>query len=114
MRCSARRPKEDMKTDAYCDDLCQRLQRCVDSYRNSEAGIRDFNQGRERPLHIRETEEAIEAIRTQLARGPKEDQAAIPSRPCWRSCGGTCQNYGFAGSRATCWTCRPTCRSARR
>jgi hypothetical protein len=62
-----------MKTDAYYDDLCQRLQRCVDSYRNSEAGIRDFNEGRERPLHIRETEEAIEAIRTLLARQPKED-----------------------------------------
>jgi hypothetical protein len=26
-----------MKTDAYYDDLCQRLQRRVDNYRNSEA-----------------------------------------------------------------------------
>ena len=60
-----------MKTEAYYDDLCQRL--CVDNYRNSEPGIRDFNEGRERPLHIRETEEAIEAIRTLLARQLKED-----------------------------------------
>ena len=62
-----------MKTDAYFDDLCQRLQRRVDDYRNSEAAIRDFNEGRERPLHIRETEEAIEAIRMLLARQWKED-----------------------------------------
>ena len=34
-----------MKTDAYYEDLCQRLQRRVDNYRNSEAGIRDFNEG---------------------------------------------------------------------
>jgi hypothetical protein len=46
------------------------LQRRVDNYRNSEA---DFNEGRVRPLHIRETQEAIEAIRTLLARQPKED-----------------------------------------
>jgi hypothetical protein len=73
-RCSARRPKEDRHEERrLLHDLCQRLQRCVDSYRNSEAGIRDFNQGRERPLHIRETGEAIEAIRTLLAREPKED-----------------------------------------
>jgi hypothetical protein len=62
-----------MKTDAYYDDLCQRLQRRVDNYRNSEAGIRDFNEGQVRPLHIRETEEAIEAIRTLLAQQSKED-----------------------------------------
>jgi hypothetical protein len=43
-----------MKTDAHFDDLCQRLQRRVDDYRNSKAGIRDFNEGRERPRHIRE------------------------------------------------------------
>jgi hypothetical protein len=65
--------KEDRNTDAYYDDLCQRLQRCVDDYRNSEAGLRDFNEGRDRPLHIRETEEAIEAIRTLVGRRPKED-----------------------------------------
>jgi D-mannonate dehydratase len=34
--------------------------------------IRDFNE-RVRPLHIRETEAAIEAIQTLLARQPKED-----------------------------------------
>jgi hypothetical protein len=49
------------------------LQRRVDNYLNSEAGICDFNEGRERPLHIRETEEAIEAIRTLLARQQKGD-----------------------------------------
>jgi hypothetical protein len=48
-----------MKTDAEYADLCQRLQRRVDNWRNGPSAC----HGDPMPLRIRETQEAVDAIR---------------------------------------------------
>jgi hypothetical protein len=66
-----------MKTDAEYADLCQRLQRRVDNWRNGRSACR----GDPMPLRIRETQEASVGSSKNAGRvsGPLYESRSIPT-----------------------------------
>jgi hypothetical protein len=62
-----------MKTDAYYDDLCQRLQRRVDNYRKARPASATSTRGRLGRFTFEEPSRRSRESGTLLARQSKED-----------------------------------------